>query len=31
LPDSLFIDASYGRQMASGKPTLWSVGFKLAF
>jgi hypothetical protein len=31
MPDRLFIDASYGRQMASGRPRLWSVGFKAAF
>jgi hypothetical protein len=31
LPEKFFIDASYGRQITSGKPTLWSVGFKLAF
>jgi hypothetical protein len=31
LPERLFIDASYGRQIASGRPTLWSVGFKAAF
>jgi hypothetical protein len=31
MPDRLFIDASYGRQITSGKPTLWSVGFKAAF
>jgi hypothetical protein len=31
VPDKLFIDASYGRQMASGRPTLLTVGFKFAF
>mgnify|MGYP006335608167 CR=1 FL=1 len=31
LPEKLFIDASYGRQMTSGRPTLWSAGFKAAF
>jgi hypothetical protein len=31
MPEKLFVDASYGRQFASGRPTLWSVGFKLAF
>jgi hypothetical protein len=31
LPEKVFIDASYGRQIVSGKPTLWSVGFKVAF
>jgi len=31
IPEKLFIDASYGRQMTDGAPTLWTVGFKLAF
>jgi len=31
VAEKLFVDASYGRQFASGRPTLWSVGFKLAF
>jgi hypothetical protein len=31
VADKFFIDASYGRQMTSGAPTLWTVGFKLAF
>jgi hypothetical protein len=31
VPDTLFIDASYGRQIAGGRPTLVTVGFKFAF
>ena len=31
VPERFFIDASYGRQITSGSPTLWSLGFKLAF
>jgi len=31
IPDKFFVDASYGRQMTGGAPTLWTVGFKFAF
>jgi len=31
VPDKFFVDASYGRQMTGGAPTLWTVGFKVAF
>jgi hypothetical protein len=31
LPDRLSIDASYGRQIASGRPALWTLGFNFAF
>lgn len=31
VPDKLFIDTSYGRQMTGGTPTLWTLGFKVAF
>jgi hypothetical protein len=31
VPERVFFDASYGRQAASGRPRLVTVGFKLAF
>jgi hypothetical protein len=31
VPDKVFIDASYGRMMTGGTPSLWTVGFKVAF
>jgi hypothetical protein len=31
VADKFFVDASYGRQMTSGAPTLWTLGFKFAF
>jgi hypothetical protein len=31
VPERFYIDASYGRQIVSGTPTLWSLGFKFAF
>jgi hypothetical protein len=31
LPDRLSIDASYGRQIVSGRPSLWTLGFNFAF
>ncbi|HET9821670.1 MAG TPA: hypothetical protein VFQ16_07575 [Burkholderiaceae bacterium] len=30
-PERVFVDASYGRQIASGRPRLWTLGFKIAF
>lgn len=31
VSDRLFVDASYGRQISAGKPTLVTLGFKVAF
>ena len=31
VPERAVVDASYGRQIRSGRPTLWSVGFKFSF
>lgn len=30
-PERVFVDGSYGRQIASGRPRTWTLGFKIAF